>query len=351
MPLIRPSLPELRSRTAADMQSRLGIGPLQPRMVVKILSEIIAGAAHQLYGYIQYAAAQLFPDTAENEYMERWASLFGYGRIAATYAKGNVTFTGTPNTVVPAGTNIQRNDGAIFACDVEGVLSGGGSVTIAVTAALAGATSNTIGNTQLTMTNPIRGVSSTVTVSSGGINGGVEQESDTSLRSRLMNRLKDPPHGGSKSDYVNWAKSVAGVTRAWCYPLYLGAGTVGVTFVTDDAVGGPIPSSQDVDDVDAYIEARRPVTAEVKVFAPVALPINMNITLIPNNSSTKAAVTAELVAMLRRESQPGGTIYISKIREAISIAPGENNHVLNSPTVDIVADTGELPILGTITWS
>jgi uncharacterized phage protein gp47/JayE len=65
----------------------------------------------------------------------------------------------------------------------------------------------------------------------------------------------------------------------------------------------------------------------------------------------QAAVAAELADLLRREAEPGGTILVSHLREAISIAVGETNHVLSSPAADVTHATGQIATLGTITWS
>ena len=47
---------------------------------------------------------------------------------------------------------------------------------------------------------------------------------------------------GDNDDYVAWATEVPGVTRAWCSPNGMGAGTVVVRFVRDDD-DDPIPDS------------------------------------------------------------------------------------------------------------
>ena len=54
----------------------------------------------------------------------------------------------------------------------------------------------------------------------------------------------DPPVApwGDNDDYVAWATEVPGVTRAWCSPNGMGAGTVVVRFVRDDD-DDPIPDS------------------------------------------------------------------------------------------------------------
>ena len=40
--------------------------------------------------------------------------------------------------------------------------------------------------------------------------------------------------GGAEVDYVQWALGVPGATRAWCYPLEMGMGTVTVRFMMDN---------------------------------------------------------------------------------------------------------------------
>ena len=46
-----------------------------------------------------------------------------------------------------------------------------------------------------------------------------------------------------------------------------------------------------------------------------------------------------------------GIITLSKINEAISIAEGEEDHILNSPTINPQPPSGGLIILGTPTFS
>ena len=100
----------------------------------------------------------------------------------------------------------------------------------------------------------------------------------------------------------------------------------------------------------AYIGDRKPVTAAVTVLAPTAVALSMTIALTPNTLAVRTAVEAQLTDLLKREAKPGGTILISKLREAISVAAGENNHVLSVPSADVAHSTGQMPVLGTITW-
>ena len=67
-------------------------------------------------------------------------------------------------------------------------------------------------------------------------------------------------------------------------------------------------------------------------------------------AAVKAAVQAELSDLIARESKPGGTIYLSHIRAAISAAVGEDNYTMSAPSADVTNTAGNMTTLGTITW-
>jgi len=91
MPFLRPSLPELRARARTSIRSRLGIGPLLARSALGVLGDVIAGGVHHLYAFLVWASRQTMADTAENEELDRHASLWGLQRNAATKATGSVS--------------------------------------------------------------------------------------------------------------------------------------------------------------------------------------------------------------------------------------------------------------------
>ena len=69
---------------------------------------------------------------------------------------------------------------------------------------------------------------------------------------------------------------------------------MGVTVLTDNATGGPIPAQQVIDDVQAHIDQVRPVTAAVSVFACVAAPVDFSIEVSPDTAAIRTAVESEL---------------------------------------------------------
>lgn len=351
MPFIRPSLTEIIDRVVADISSRItGVDSAAlRRSLIGILGRAEAGAAHLLYGYIDWVSRQVIIDTAEREWLERWAIIWDIRRREATFATGQVVFTGVNGSVIPDGSIVQRQDGVQYATQGEQIISSG-TATATVLALEAGNSGNVTAGVSVFLLSPIAGVQSTVTVGTGGIEGGTDVESDDLLLKRLLERIRNPPQGGAETDYVQWALSVPGVTRVWVYPMEMGAGTVTVRFVTDDDPDGIIPDAAKVDEVAEYIETVRPVTAEVFVVAPVPVPLNMTIKISPNTVAVQNAVIAELRDVMSRDAKPGGTILLSRLNEAISIAPGEEDHITVTPTADVTHTAGQMAVLGTITF-
>lgn len=350
----RPSLEQLLDRIRGDINTRIqGADSRVRRSFLGVIARVLAGLAHGLYGYLDFIARQGIPDTAEREYMERWAAVWGVDRKAATKAQGPCTFTGNNGSLINIGQKLQRGDGELFETVKAGVIDGN-VLVLTVRALKAGKNGNTVTGTILTFVNPISGFNAESTA--GELTGGTDTETDASLRERMLARIQQPPHGGALFDYVNWAREVEGVTRAWA-TQELGAGTVTVRFMMDNTYPDGIPQEDDVTRANDYIQNLRPVTAQVFIVAPTPAPIDFEIVLLDSDGSPiadpliQAAAEAELADLFKREGEPGGTIYLSRIREAISIAQSEFAHNLLSPLANVSVGIGEIPVVGTITWS
>lgn len=347
----RPTLAELVQRTRADTLSRLSPDEALRRADAEVYARVFAGAAHGLYGFIDWVSRQILPDTSDLEILIRQASIWGVERKPAAAATGSVTFTVQSGAVIPAGTLLQALDGQQYATTADAVVALP-NATAPVEAVAPGAAGNRAAGEAMTLVSPVVGVQSVALA--GEMSGGADLESEDELRARLIARIQQPPQGGSAYDYEAWALEVPGVTRAWCYPLELGDGTVTLRFVRDnDGTGADIiPGAAEVAAVQAYIDERRPVTADVTVVAPNPVPLNFQIQgLTPNTVAVQSAVQTELQDLLMREAVPGGTILLSHIRAAISAAAGESDYVLLSPAADVSHSTGDMSIMGTIAWS
>lgn len=358
----RPSLQDLITRAEGDLRSGLGIITLLRRSFLSVIARVMAGLAHLLFGFLKYVEKNAFPDTAEDEFLIRWASIWGVLQKAATYEKFIASVVGTAGTVIPVGRTYRRTDGVEYTTDAEVTLTGTGD-TIALTAVEPGKAGRVAVSDQVSILSPIAGLDSVATVTSITVEA-EDLETMDSLRSRLIDRIQNPPAGGSATDYIQWARAVAGVTRAWVGPQALGPGTV-VVYIVNDANDPITPSPALITAVDDYIETLRPVTANVSIVAPNLLSITMTIAIKPNTAAVRAAIETELQDLIYRDSalagsykSPGvlndGKILVSRINEAISIALDEEDHDLilvnGVAPADIVPATGELTVLGAITW-
>ena len=339
MPFNRPTLTQLIDRGRADIDSRLpGADSKLPASVLDVKARTSAGAVHGLYGYLDWLADQILPDRAEEEMLVRHASNRGLTRKAALGAKGNVEVTGIHGVAVPVGSALVSDAGVEFRTTAAVTLVAG-TATVPVEEIAGGVDGDTAPATQLRFVAPIAGVNAVATVQAPGLTGGAAEEDDEALRARLLARIRNPPKGGSKDDYEQWALEVPEATRAWVFPGWMGTGTVGVTFVCDDRPD-ILPTVDDLAIVAAYLDDRRPVTADVVVFAPEAFPIDLRIKIMTDTAATRAAVAAEIDDFFARDGEPGGTIYISRLREAASIAAGESWHDLELPSLNISAPPG-----------
>jgi uncharacterized phage protein gp47/JayE len=351
MALIIPTLKTIIDRMDADAEGRLpGAQPRLRRSLLGAIIRAVAGSVFGLYQLIAKTPETVMPDTATGDILDRWADIYlTVQRKPATAAAGTIGFTGTDGTNIPASTTVQRVDGVEYTTDAL-VTIAAGVASAAITASAAGADANTAAAVTLTLTAPIAGVNSNAVVDGSGITGGADTESDDLLRTRVLDRIQNPPQGGAAHDYIAWAKDNAGVTRAWSYPLEGGTGNVVVRFMMDDSYADGIPLAGDETTVQNYIELLQPAAAILTVVAPVATALNCTINVTVDTPAVRAAVEAELRDMILRDSEPGGTILLSHINEAISRATDETDHVVTAPAADVVYLTNEIAVFGVITW-
>jgi uncharacterized phage protein gp47/JayE len=335
------------------MSSRLLDGaPVLRRSFLGVLARVFAGIMHMLYGMLVWLSKQVLPDLCDADILERHADTWGITRIAATYATGNIDVTGTNGSVIPVGSIMARADGVEYSSTTEQTIAAGVAV-VPVIALIAGVDGNAIAATVASFTSTITGVDQAGAVATGGLTGGVDQETDEDLRDRLLTRLQAIPHGGCLEDYEFWAREVAGVYIPFVFPLYDydndlsdQPGYVGVTCISTTG----IPSAGVITALQAHLDEVAPVTADVVAYAPTPLTVNFEMNLDPNDTTTQDAVEAEIAALFEREGAPNVTIPLSHINEAISLATGENDHILTTPAADITTTKRQYPVLGTFTY-
>lgn len=376
MPYERPSLSDLRLQVGQDIASQLpGTDPLLRFTNLGILGAVLAGLAHEHYGYLDWISQQSVPFLCTGEYLEGWAGLKGVIRNAPTQATGSVQFSGVNGTVIAAGRSLVRADGVQYETTTGGMVASGTVTVQAVALAdpngLTGAFGNCDAGTQLSLGVAVAGIVTTG-AASGAFTGGADLESDDSLRARMLLAYRFPAHGGDAADYVSWALEVAGVTRAWCVPHGYGAGSVLVYFMMDqtESAHGGFPqgtngcaTSETRDTVatgDQLLVANhlidlQPVTALVYAMAPAQNTVNFTISGLSGASTdTKNAVKAAITATFAQAGKIAAgstTIALSLVETAIAAVPLTEGFVITSPAGNITNSSGSLPVLGTVTWT
>lgn len=352
----KPTLPQILGRVGVDMEIVGGVDQTQYNAIVEGIKQSLSGVSHGLHGHLDYLATKYHPFTATGLSLKQHAGVYGVTNTPAMAAGGPVTFTGRNGAVIPADTLWQSKYGVEYATTAEVTIAAGTAVAT-VQAVATGASGNLAAGEVLSLVSPVAGVNSTLTLTGDGLTGGANIEGDDGLQAHYFRRVRQPVQGGNKSDYETWALDFPGVTRAWPVPLGMGDGTVVLYFMMDGTYVDGIPLSADATALYNYIETPRPAgMSGLYVVPPIAVPLNPQIALKPNNTTVQAAVRAELASLIFDEARPedgtgSGVLLLSHIREAISIAVGETDHSLTSPAANVAPTTGQIVTLGTVNFT
>jgi uncharacterized phage protein gp47/JayE len=340
-----PTLRALLTRVQTDLGT--AADGTTPRATPEYgIARALAGLSKSMYGFLLWTVQQCFPNTAEEAYGWRWASIFGVTQKGASAWRGSFQFTGTESAVVPSGTTLQRSDGQQYTTDALYAVTA--NAPVGITALAAGADADNPDGQILSLTSPIVGVDTDGAVVSS-TQAGADVETWADGLPRLQARLRNPPQGGGPGDYVAWALEVPGVTRAWEFARLEGDNSVSVAFARDNDAGGPIPDSGERATVLTHLQSKAPITVDVRVITLSPLLVDITLSaLSPNTANVAVAIATSVDELLRREGQPGSTISLSRLEDAISSAVGEVSHATASPSTDIAIATNQLPVLRNI---
>lgn len=363
MAYTRPTQAQIYSTIKADLLSRFpSLDPTLSNSFALGLVSVIAGSNSGLYDYLDWILKQVFPDTATAEVLERWANIFGISRDAAVKATGSITATASVlGTVVPIGSELQTVGGTRIKLTQALDFTASSPQTANVEAVEYGTDGNLPTATVVSFVQSWSGVDDDAAVDSPGMTGGRSRQTDDSLRDEVLNRLSEPPKGGALYDYDRWAKDATDVTRTFVRnwenaPLFGDSVTLGeilVYFAMDNTYSDGIPAAGDVTTVQTYIDLPtiKPAGAKVTVVAPTASAVNINVSITPDNATTRAATEDALLNAIIEGGQVGGTISLNKFQEAMASVPGLTSWTINSPTAGVAAGAGSLHALGTVSYT
>lgn len=253
-----------------------------------------------------------FASTTFGEYLDLRCEEHGITRRPAVKATGQVTFTGTPGTVIPSGTQVstassETTPAIFFATKNDATIGAGGTVTVDIEAIEAGSSGNVAAGTITMLAQPVSGVTFVTNVAA--TTGGLDEEDDASLLARYLQRVQSPSAGGNKADYVNWAMEVPGVGGVSVIPVRDGPGTVSVAIINTSKV----PAEQAlIDQVQNYIAPPWVNEAEAETMILSGYGASIDTTLTDD--------TGDSVKMIY-DAQGSGTITHANL-QAILQQPG-----------------------------
>lgn len=225
------------------------------------LGRVVSGVAWTILAKLLFFVKQALPDQATGSYLDRWGQVFSFPRLAPQASAGTnaLRVTGTVGNAVTNGSQIAHADGTLYQVNQVGAVVGaGGSVDVTVAAISKGLATNKGVNEILTFVSPPAGIDAQATLVVA-LSGGLDLEDDDHYRVRLLAHIGDPPEGGAIHDYVEWAKSIDGVSSAYVWAHRRGAGTIDVAVLGSAGSGSArIPGSSVLTAVDDYIESVRP---------------------------------------------------------------------------------------------
>lgn len=361
-----PTLAELRSRVMGDIVSHTR----NPASVLwsslgYALAFAHAAAMRATYLYQQWVADQIIPDRADSLAAARWERIYGITAAAATKATGIVVVTGAVGATVNTGDVLQRSDATRYLV-TAGPYNWATSTTkdVTVEAETAGEDANLdyAAGVALTFVSPPAGiVASAPLKTSTDISGGADTESAASMLARLLSRLQDPPQGGSKSDYGQWAQAALPTTdrtwlQSWTDPgSLLGAGEVKLLFTVEGDGTAVIPTGGNVTTVSNYLAGVVPAEADYSVVAPTghAFTLALDATLEEGYAAAdvEAAIASEIQATFRdvaEVAELGQTIPLSHIHDAVALVNGIVSYEFTAvdgggATADVVLTANQYP--------
>lgn len=340
-----PTFEEIRDAVLRDTLSLDPTADISADSDHYVHASRLASVAVGQYAHQSWIVRQIFPDTADSEYLERHANLRGIRRRNPTAAAGTISGSGaTAGSVISDGLQIKQGD-LMFVTTEAVTVGSAGEYSVSVAAVTAGSASNIKSAAAQWMAAPA-GVPSECTVQA---EGGTDAETDAELLARLLERIRRPAAGGNRYDFKNWALDVDGVTSAYVYPLRRGLGTVDI-FITSS---NGMPTEDTIKNCQEYIDDVRPVTAkDVLVMAPDALTIDVDVSVyMPDIDDVQSPVEralTEYFALL----EPGEDLVVSQLEAIVSNVSGVQDRLLNTPRSNQVAETGEAVgwfRLGTVT--
>ena len=344
----RPSLEQLQDRIYNNILSHLPVGEDPKRQsLLNILAQVQTGAFHSLYEMLDFYMAQIFPTTAEKEYLDHLLEWRGIPRNRAVAAGGKVLVKGVIGKVIPLGSILRGAQEQLYEVVSDTTLTTSPEAVL-VRAQEAGVKGN-IPSGSLEFIKPISRVESIAIVESNGISGGLDAETDASYRQRGLQAVQTSVNRyGAEGDWVYWAKNSSTlVFKAFETPNFHNTGRLMVHIV---GANNSVLADSVVQKVITDTRLIAPLGVLWDVSSPQISKVDISLVIISHEASYRKAIQTLLSEWFEKNSRPGATIQQATLLNVLSLMqPAVQQLQLSQPTMNF--DQNVYPVLGQITFS
>lgn len=304
-----------------------------------------------LYHQAQWVLDQSFPQTAQGTYLDQHAMLRGLKRSVATCATGTLRFgiseAVSSDLTIGAGTVCMTENGVRFVTTEPVVLRAGQLYADVEAVALEpGKQGNVAPNAITVMAAMPLGVRACTNPEA--FKGGDDEESDDSLRQRLLDSYRRLPNGANAAYYEQVALSRNGVAAAVAVGRPRGVGSVDIYVATD----GGLPDETLLDELDDYLQEKREISVDLQVRAPTLSPVDVTVEVCPAQGHTFQEAKAAAEAALRANftgALLGKSVTLAGLGDLLYHLESVANYHFTAPAADLAASPTVLPGLGTLT--
>lgn len=186
---------------------------------VTITGKVLAALSYEFELRMAWLSKQILLSTSTNlAWIKLHAAEVGIYQRPATAARGTIIGAGAASTTYPSG--LRFLSGNVTYVSTSPATSGpDGSLVILIVAEVKGSLGNRANSGLLSLADPVLYPSLAInwTVDDDGLGGGADAEDADSLKERGLQRKRNPPGGGTLTDYERIVMGVSGVLKAWAF--------------------------------------------------------------------------------------------------------------------------------------
>lgn len=336
MPYVAPPFETIRTRALREIRSLVSDADITSDSDNYVRASSVSAVAEGIHQQGAWTARQIFPDSADFDELKKHAATRDVYPKSATVAGSTISLIGTVGASLPIASQARHvASGTVLTTTAAVTFGADGTAIAPVTTSDTGSALNGLDGAA-TLNSPPLGVDSACTLAA--LKGGTDDEKQESLLARYLDVLRNPPSGGNLADYKRWALSVDGVSTVLVIPKRRGGNAIDVVITS---AGGP-SSADIIAACQAYIDSVCPAGADVWVFTPAVLSVDLAIRLAPAagyaltdlQSPVETAAAGVIDPLVPQE-----TLYRIRLTAAISSLAGVVDFDLVTPAANVSASS------------